>query len=346
VLGARRVRVPPSLARPGRLSRFRPVNEPRTRGWIPERAYFAIWSSSAFLFYLGTLVVLVAVLWLLESLNGPDSDLGLVGWATLALAALVGIAEWLRRAELPILAGLAAFISLIVFAVWVGSTLDWLGFEPEESGSFFQREFGGPLLVIEAAIVAAGVAAVRLFRFPLLMLPVALVAWYGLVDNISLLAGDPGDDAHAVVAILVGLLLVGAAVWLDRNDRSPYAFWPHVVGSVAVGGGILELLGNDDWAWALGGLISLAYVGAARVFGRSNYAVIGAIGVLAVGGYFIEQWYSFISIPFFFEGDGSSGSTWEGPLGFIVLGALLVVLGLLVDRGTRARGHRVSSRSP
>ena len=325
---------------------MRPVNKPQTRGWIPERAFFAIWSSSAFLFYLGTVVALFAVLWLLGSLNGPDSDLGLVGWATLALAALVGVAEWLRRAELPILAGLAAFAGLIVFGAWVGSVVDWLGFGTGNSESFFQPEFEPSLLVIEALIVAVGLAAVRLFRFPLLMLPVALVTWYGLVDNISLLTGDPDDDAHAVVAIVVGLLLVAAAVWLDRTDRAPYAFWPHVVGSVAVGGGILELLGNDDWAWALGGLISLGYIAAARAFGRSNYAVIGAIGVLAVGTYFIEQWYSFISIPFFFEGEGSDEATWKGPLGYILLGLLLVVLGLLVNRGTRARDHRVSYRSP
>lgn len=318
----------------------------QTRGWIPDRAFFAIWSSSAFLFYLGTLVVLAAVLWLLESLNGPGSDLGLVGWTTLALAALLAVAGRLRRAEMPILAGLAAFAGLIVFAVWVGSILDWLGFAPEESGSFFQREFEAPLLVIEGSIVAAGLAAVRVFRFPLLMLPVALVAWYGLVDNVSLLVGSPGDDAHAVFAIIFGLLLVAAGLWLDRTDRAPYAFWPHVVGSVAAGGGILELLGSDDWAWALGGLIALVYIAAARVFGRSSYAVIGAIGVLAVGTYFIEQWYSFISIPFFFEGDGSSEATWKGPLGYIGLGLVLVVLGLLVDRGTRYRALRVSPRSP
>jgi hypothetical protein len=314
--------------------------------WIPERAFFAIWSSSAFLFYLGTVVVLAATLWLFESLNGPGSDIGLVGWTTLALAALVAVAEFLRRGEMPILAGLAAFAGLIVFAVWVGSLMDWFGFAPEDSESFFQREFEFALLVIEALIVAAGLAAVQIFRFPLLMLPVALVAWYGLVDNLSLLVGSPGDDAHAVAAIGIGLLLVAVAVWLDRSDRAPYAFWPHVVGSVAAGGGILELLGDEDWAWALGGLISLVYIALAGAFRRSSYAVIGAVGVLAVGTYFIEKWYSTISLPFFFEEDASTEPAWKGALGYIVLGLVLVVLGLLVDRGTRLRERRGYPRTP
>lgn len=318
----------------------------RTRGWIPDRAYFAIWSSSAFLFYLGTFVVLAALLWLFESLNGPGRDVGIVGWTTLALAALVGVAEFLRRGEMPILAGLSAFAGLIVFAVWVGSIEDWLGFGPTASNSFFRSEIEISRLVIEALIVAAGLVAVRIFRFPLLMLPVALVAWYGLVDNVSLLIGATGDDAQDVFAIVFGLLLVAAGVWLDRTGRAPYAFWPHLVGSVAAGGGILELLGSDDWAWALGGLISLAYIAGARELARSSYAVIGAIGVLAVGTYFIEKWYSFISLPFFFEGDGGSEPAWKGALGYIVLGLVLVVLGFLVDRGSRRRGRGVSARTP
>jgi hypothetical protein len=187
--------------------------------------------------------------------------------------------------------------------------------------------------------------AVRIFRFPLLMLPVALVAWYGLVDNVLVLIGVTSDDAEAV-AIAIGLLLVAVAVWLDRSDRAPYAFWPHVVGSVAAGGGILELLGDDDWAWALGGLISLVYIALARAFRRSSYTVIGALGVLAVGTYFIEKWYSSISLPFFFESEGSSEPAWKAALGYIVLGLVLVVLGLLVDRGTRLGPRRGPARTP
>lgn len=304
--------------------------------WIPERAFFAIWSSSAFLFYLGTFVVLAALFWLFDSLNGRGGDAGLVGWTTLGLAALVAVAEFLRRAERPVLAGLSAFTGLIVFAVWVGSIEDWLGYGPADSESFFQPEFEFSLLVIEVLVVAAGLAAVRFFRFPLLMLPVALVAWYGLVDNAALLVGETGNDAHAVLSIGVGLLLVAAGIWLDRNERKAYAFWSHVVGGVAVAGGILELLGNDDWSWALGGAVALAYIAVAALLARSSYAVIGAIGVLVVGSHFIEQWYSSLSIPFLLEASGNSAE-WKGPVSYIVLGLILVVLGVLVERVRRLR---------
>ena len=313
----------------------------RIRNWIPENAVRPTWSSSAFLFYLGALVLLVSTVWLLESLNGPASDFGLVASIALAMAAFVAAAVLLRRVGMTILAGLAAFIGLLLFAAWVGSIFDWAGWGPDDSESFFHSDFELVFLVVEALVFAAGLLALRVFRFPLLVLPLALIVFFGLVDNLSLVTGDPGDDAHAVFSIIVGLLLVAGGVWLDRSGRAPYAFWPHAVGGFTVGGGILELLGNDDWGWALGGLIALAYIAVARVLARSTYAVIGAIGVLVVGSHFIEKWYSSISLPFFFEGSADAAK-WKGPLSYLVLGLILVVLGLIVERGVRLRRRGTS----
>lgn len=334
------------------LVTLRAVTAARSRSWIPESAFFAIWSSSAFLFYLGAFVILFSIIWLLDSLNGVGSDSGLVGWTTLALASVLAAAVLLRRAGWTVLAGLAAFVGLIVFAAWVGSIFDWAGFSPDDSASFFHTEFEPSLVVLEALVVAAALWAVRIFRFPLLVLPAALIGWYGLVDNVSLVMGDPGNDAHAVFAVVVGLLLVVGGIWLDREGRDPYAFWLHVVGGLTVAGGILELLGNgdlfgnSDWAWAFGGLISLAYIAAARILARSSYAVIGALGVLAVGTYFVEQWYSFVSIPFLFEGSGGDDARWKAALSYIVLGLVLVALGVLLERGSRYRRRALPTGSP
>ena len=324
----------------------------RSRSWIPESAFFAIWSSSAFLFYLGAFVILFSSIWLLDSLDGSGHDFGLVAWATLMLVAFGAAALLLRRAGMTILAGLAAFIGLFVFSAWVGSTLDWAGLRPEGNDNFFHTDFELAYLVLEVLTAAAGLWALRVFRFPLLVLPVASILLYGFVDNVSLLTSDPGNEAHAVVSVVAGLLLVAGGIWLDREGRDPYAFWLHVVGGLTVGGGILELLGNgdlfenSDWAWALGGLISLAYIAAARLLARSSYAVIGAIGVLAVGTYFIEKWYSFISVPFLFEGSGGDEARWKAAVSYIVLGVVLVALGVLIDRGNRYRRRALPTGSP
>jgi hypothetical protein len=319
------------------------VTAARNRAWIPETASFAIWSSSAFLFYLGTFVMLFSILWLLESLNGGGSDVGLVGWASLGLAALVSAAVVLLRAGMSVLAGLAAFLGLIVFAVWVGALEDWLGFFPDQP-DFFSDDFEIGFLVLEAVVVAVGLLALRIFRFPLLMLPVAAFAWFAIADNAAVLVDrTPGEDAHALSATIAGLLVAGAGVWLDRQGRAPYAFWLHVVGGLTAGAGLLELLDHGDWRWYLAGLIALLYVAAAHVLARSSYAVIGAIGVLWVGSHFIDEWLSTGSFPLMFFSEGPAEEIeWKLPLAYGGLGLILVVLGVLLERGRRLRPQRPS----
>jgi hypothetical protein len=319
------------------------VTAPRVRALLPPTAFRAGWSSSAFLFYFGAIVVVVALVFLIEAGNGQGDDFGLFGWATLAFAAAAVTAEVLRRAGHAVLAGLAAFVGLIPFGIWVGAFLDWVGWLPEDRDEAF-GEFEGGVVLLEGLIVAAGIYALRVFRFPLLVLPIAAVLWYALVDNLSALF-DAGTDGQAALSAFVGLLLVAAGVWLDRTGRAPYGFWLHVVGGLAIGGGLIELLDHGTWRWILLGLAALAFIAASQVLGRSSYAVLGGLGVLIVGGHFIEEWWSipaplpyfFFPFYFFLSEEGGGGPEWEGFLAYIVLGLILVALGVLLERGLPRR---------
>jgi hypothetical protein len=310
------------------------------RALLPATAFRAGWSSSAFLFYLGAGVVVVSLLFLIDTGNGKGDDFGLFGWASLGLAAAAATAALLHRAGQAVLAGLAAFVGLIVFGVWVGAFLDWVGWLPEEPEGFLGG-FDWSFLVIEILVVAAGLLALRIFRFPLLVLVVATVVWFALADNLSALF-SAGLDGQAALSAFAGLLLVAAGVWLDRTGRAPYGFWLHVVGGLALGGGLIELLDHGAWRWILLGVVALAFIAAARLLARSSYAVLGAIGVLVVGGHFIEEWwhipepfpYFFFPLYFFFpEEEGGGGPEWQGFLAYIVLGLIFVALGVLLERG-------------
>jgi hypothetical protein len=82
------------------------------------------------------------------------------------------------------------------------------------------------------------------------------------------------------------------------------------------------------------------------VLARSGYAVIGGIGVLWVGGHFIEEWFSTPSFPVFFFDEDGGPTTWKGPFSYVVLGLILVVLGILLERGLRLRARGPAPTSP
>ena len=74
----------------------------------------------------------------------------------------------------------------------------------------------------------------------------------------------------------------------------------------------------------------VVYVGLAQLFGRSSWAVLGALGVLIAAGEFTLQW-THIRVPLL-QPEGTGGRGWVPPLVFGFAGALLVLLGLMAAR--------------
>lgn len=286
----------------------------------------ARWTSSSFLLYAGAFVVLFAAIALLTWLAGEHSDGAFFGWTALVFAVLTTVALGFEAAGERVTAGLFAFVSLLMFSVWVGSFEDLIGILDAGDGPFEGFRWG--LLLLDLVIIAASLILLARFRFPLLVLPAAFMSWFFLVDLVS-----GGGDWSAVVSIIVGffLLLIGAGA-----DRA-YGFWVHVVAGLAIGGGFLYLWHSSAWEWILIGLIALFYFLLAGALDRSIYAVLGAIGLFLAWTYFVQRWTDAeISTPL--EGDpGFSSGTgeanvWGAALLYALLGLFFVAVGLWLER--------------
>jgi hypothetical protein len=200
-----------------------------------------------------------------------------------------------------------------------------------DDGSFFNEGLALDVVLLEVLVLVGGAFALRRFHFPLLVLPLAAVSWYAVMDLLEGVLGG-GNTATALLALAVGLFFVGFGAALDSGGQHPYGFWLHVVGGLSIGGGVLWFWHEHTWEWLLVLLVSLLYVAVARALGRSSYAVLGAIGLFGTATYFIEKWFSLGSLVPFFEAEPGSFDEWGRPLVYLVLGAVFVVLGLLVDR--------------
>jgi hypothetical protein len=299
---------------------------------IPLRA---AWTSATFLQYLGTIFALGSLGSLFTVLQGSHGSFGLFGWSVLALAVALALALVAARRGEAIVAGLVSVVAVFCWAVLVGSLLDALGFDllPDpEAARFFTEGLGLDTILLEVLVIIGAAVALGRFRFPLLVLPMAAVAWYAVMDLFEGVLGG-GDSATAILALLLGLVFVAVAAATDAGGHHPYAFWLHVVGGLSVGGAVLWFWHERTWQWLLVLVVSLGYIAVSRSLGRSSYAVLGALGLAGTATYFIEKWFSLGSLVPFFRTEPEDVDKWGRPLVYLALGAVFVALGIAVERG-------------
>lgn len=296
---------------------------------LPADAIRPRWSSESFLVYAGSVVMLAATATLLAILGEDHGNAALVGYSAIALAAALGLALALERTGRDVAAGVLAFLAVVFFAAFVAALANLVGIVDVDADDDYQPG----TLVLEAVTIAASFVALRRFRAPLLMLPIAVTFSIAVADLGSL---SSWNDAEDTLLLLVGVVLIAAGVALDRAGLAPFAFWLHAVGGLAFGGAVLSLI-DGDLGWVLVGLLSLAYVAAAYVVGRSSYAVLGSLGILATATYFIEDGLAYLPLAFVGEEPGEIGEPWEIALWYVGTGLFIFLLGLVGERVARVR---------
>jgi len=294
------------------------------------------WSSSSFLLYLGAFVLLVATLALLGWLSGDYGDGAFFGWSLLVFVPFAAVAAALDRAGERVAAGLFGFVAVDLLIVCVTAfflLINLLGGEEDPIAGF---DIGRLLLYLTVLVIA--LAAIARYRFPLLALVATVAGWLFVVDLVS-----GGGDWSAVVAILLGLFLVGIGTAVEE----PYGFWVHFVAGVSIAGAFLFLWHTSNWEWILIAIVAVFLLLFAAGLARSSYAVLAAILLLFAWSHFVDNWLGPSSLseygdPFGREEGayyGEGGELWEYALLYAVYGLALVAIGLWLDRRRRTSEH-------
>lgn len=286
---------------------------------------FAGWS---FLVYAGGFTTLGAAGGWLGYLSAHHGDAAYAFWALVVYVLLESAAYTLLHRGHRVSAGVFAFTGVVGFAAFLAALFTWFGWLGHQGSSSTFAGFHAGRLVVELLTLAAAGASLRVFRHPLLMAPVVLLAWLFLTD---LLSG--GGDWSAVVTLLVGLVFFAWALSADAGPRRPYGFWLHVGAGLTIGGSALFFWHSGTLDWILVVLVSLTFVRVGGSLERSSWAVLGTLGLLLAAGHFTLKWSS-VTVPLLGPA-GHSSRGWVPPLVFTVTGALLVALGLLLGRRQR-----------
>jgi hypothetical protein len=149
----------------------------------------------------------------------------------------------------------------------------------------------GSWLFMELATVAAGIVALRYYRFPFIVALIAVALWFMSMDLAPWFSGVNHLDfaMQRKVSIWFGLAVLAVAWIVDYRSRNgDFAFWLHLFGLLAFWGGITSSDSATELGRAVYCLFNVGLLALAVILMRRAYAVFGAFGICLYLGHLAD----------------------------------------------------------
>lgn len=245
-------------------------------------------------FYLGGLLIMAAMGWLLTQAWMSIGDSALLAIALLYIAVLTTSALALQRRQQLVPAGVLGAVAVSIVPLSVFALQRLLGWWPLDDTQVdfhqYYTNVQAGWLLMEAATVLAGLLMLRLIAFPFIVMPIAVALWFMSMDLTEWIYGAPFSwEQRRLVSVWFGLGVLLLSIVVDGRTRKDYAFWGYLAGLAAFWGGLTLLDSGSEWGKAMYGLINLGLMGLAVLLRRPIFMVFGAMGVAAYLGYLSYQ---------------------------------------------------------
>ena len=234
------------------------------------------------LYYLGGLIAIGAMTLFMNLGWEIFGGAGILSISVLYAGVGLKITNSLAAKGLSIPAGICATFVVCLTPLAIYGLQQWLGFWPDESVyRDYHRYIKWNWLYMELGTLAIGAAVAWKYKYPFLMMPIAVTLWYMTMDITAMIAGgDMTWQLRKIVSLYSGLLMIGLAFWVDiRSQRkSDYAFWIYIFGVIAFWGGLSAQNSNDEFSKFIYLCINLLMMAVGVVLVRRVFVVFGAIG--------------------------------------------------------------------
>jgi hypothetical protein len=129
--------------------------------------------------------------------------------------------------------------------------------------------------------IFAGVVALAFFPFPFITVILAVAAWLLAVDLVPwFLPAHSGDtDLQASICFGIAAIILAWLLDLRRWRDGDFPFWIHIVGIVALWGGITAQDSSSEIAKAIYAVFNIGLLVLAVYLMRRVYAAFGALGL-------------------------------------------------------------------
>jgi len=234
------------------------------------------------LYYLGGLIAIGAMTLFMNL--GWESFGGAGILSISALYAVVGlkITNAFSVKNLAVPAGICATFVVCLTPLAIYGLQHWLGVWPDESVyRDYHRYIKWHWLYMELGTLAVGVIIAWKYKYPFLVMPIAVTLWYMTMDiAVMISGGDVTWELRKLVSLYSGLLMVGLAFWVDIRSRhkADYAFWIYIFGVIAFWGGLSSLSSDNELSKFIYFCINLIMIGVGVLLIRRVFVVFGALG--------------------------------------------------------------------
>jgi len=243
------------------------------------------------LYYLGGMIAIGAMSIFMtlgwNALGGWGGFVTALLYAVLALS----LTHWfLDRKHLEIPAGITATLAVVMvpLAIFAAQTAlgQWAADKPYRD---YHAYIDARWIMMEFGTLAIGAILLWRYRFPFMLMPIAVTLWYMSMDVVPLLFGYDWLDweIRKFISLWFGLAMVLLAFWVDLRSRfsRDYAFWLYLFGVLTFWGGLSLMSSGSEWGKLGYCGINVAMILIGAVLGRRVFAVFGGLGVAGYLGY-------------------------------------------------------------
>lgn len=270
------------------------------------------------LYYLGGLIA-VGAMTLFMNLGWESFG----GWGILIISlvyAAIGmkLSNVFDSKEYNIPAGICATFVIALTPLAIYGLQQALGLWPDETTyRDYHRYIKWHWLYMELGTLAVGAIVAWKYKYPFLIMPIAVTLWYLSMDITAMVYGGDFDwELRKLVSMYSGLLMIGLAFWVDVRSRNKadYAFWIYIFGVMAFWGGMSMQHSDSELSKFIYFCINLFMIGIGALLVRRVFVVFGALGSCGYLGHLASNVFK---------------DSWLFPISLTAIGLLVVCLGIL-----------------
>ena len=270
------------------------------------------------LYYFGGMIAIAAMTLFMglgwESFGG----LGIVSISLLYAAIGLKLTNSFKAKGYDIPAGICGTFVIALTPLAVYGLQHALGVWPDESVyREYHRYIKWHWLYMELSTLAVGAIFAWKYKYPFLMMPIAVTLWYLSMDITAMLSGGDFDwELRKLVSMYSGLLMIALAFWIDIRSRNKadYAFWIYLFGVIAFWIGMSLKYSDSELSKFIYFCINLIMIFVGVMLVRRVFVVFGALGCSGYIGHLAFDIFQ---------------DSWLFPITLTVLGLLVIYLGIL-----------------